>query len=37
MVPTDDRQHLGAMAEVDGGDVTGVEIRLPDGSVCAAS
>ncbi|MDE2697050.1 MAG: carboxypeptidase-like regulatory domain-containing protein [Chloroflexota bacterium] len=35
VVPTDDRLHPGGIVEVDGGDVTDVEIRLPEGSSCA--
>lgn len=36
-VPPEDRLHPGGMTEVDGADVTGVEIRLPDRSVCTQS
>ena len=36
-VPADDRQYPAGMTRVDGTDVTGIEIRLPDGSVCAQS
>ena len=36
-VPTDDRLHPGGEIEVDGADVTAVEIRLPEGSSCGAS
>ena len=37
VVPTDDRLHSGGIVEVDGGDVTDVEIHLPEGSSCAGS
>ena len=36
-VPTDDRLHPGGEIEVDGADVTAVEIRLPEGSSCGGS
>ena len=37
LIPTDQRINLGASVSVDGADITGIEIRLPDGSSCAAS